>query len=68
MSEIRDRFIKSLDLSPTGIISVVRELNTLLQQCDYPLWKHLEAHGVDPRFYSFRWLTLMLSQGNIQPH
>ena len=22
-----------------------------------------ERNGVDPRFYSFRWLTLMLSQG-----
>jgi hypothetical protein len=36
-----DRFIKSLDLSPSGIISVVREVNSLLQQVDFQLWSHL---------------------------
>ena len=62
MSEIRDRFIKSLDSAPTGILAVVASLNDLLKDCDYDLWKHLEEIGVDPRFYSFRWLTLLLSQ------
>lgn len=62
MSEIRDRFIKSLDSGPTGILAVVAQLNSLLKQCDHQLWAHLEQCGVDPRFYSFRWLTLLLSQ------
>lgn len=62
MSHMRDRFIKSLDLAPTGVLSVIANLNGLLSKIDYPLWAHLNAISVDPRFYSFRWLTLMLSQ------
>ncbi len=62
MAEFRDRFIKTLDSSASGIIAVVRELNELLCRVDRQLWQHLEDGGVDPRFYSFRWLTLMLSQ------
>ena len=62
MSEVRDRFIKSLDSSSTGILAVVKELNLFLKELDEELWIHLENNGVDPRFYSFRWLTLLLSQ------
>lgn len=54
---------RPLRTSCSGVIASVNELNCLLEQCDYRLWQHLEANEVDPRFYSFRWLTLMLSQG-----
>ena len=48
--------------SPSPLL-LFSELNDLLQSVDYELWKHLDMLGVDPRFYSFRWITLMLSQG-----
>ena len=62
MSELRDRFIRSLDTSETGAMATVRKLNDRLKVIDFELWKHLESVEVDPRFYSFRWLTLLLSQ------
>ena len=62
MSDIRDRFIKSLDSSPSGVLAVVKLINTYLHDLDPELWAHLEAEKVDPRFYSFRWITLLLSQ------
>ena len=62
MSDIRDRFIKSLDSSPSGVLAVVKLINSYLHDLDPQLWAHLEAEKVDPRFYSFRWITLLLSQ------
>ena len=62
MAHMRDRFIKSLDMSPTGVLNVIANLNKLLQRIDFQLWSHLQEIQVDPRFYSFRWLTLILSQ------
>ena len=62
MSDIRDRFIKSLDSSPSGVLAVVKLINSYLQQLDPVLWAHLEAEKVNPQFYSFRWITLLLSQ------
>jgi len=62
MSDIRDRFIKSLDSSPSGVLAVVKLINSYLQQLDPQLWAHLETEKVNPQFYSFRWITLLLSQ------
>ena len=62
MSDVRDRFIKSLDHSPSGVLAVVKHLNSMLKDCDEELWRHLDEEKVDPRFYSFRWITLLLSQ------
>jgi len=62
MSHLRDRFIKSLDLSPTGVLHSIAHLNNLVRRMDYAVHQHLQQLGVDPRFYSFRWLTLLLSQ------
>ena len=62
MSDIRDRFIKSLDSSPSGVLAVVKLINSYLHDLDPELWAHLEQEKVDPRFYSFRWITLLLSQ------
>jgi len=62
MSHMRDRFIKALDLSPTGVLNTIAHVNSLLKRVDHQLWQHLQSLGVDPRFYSFRWLTLILSQ------
>ena len=62
MSEVRDRFIKSLDHSDSGVLAVVDRLNKTFREVDPDLWAHLDKSGVDPRFYSFRWLTLLVSQ------
>jgi hypothetical protein len=62
MAEVRDRFIKSLDHSDSGVLAVVERLNKRVRAVDPDLWAHLDKCGVDPRFYSFRWLTLLVSQ------
>jgi hypothetical protein len=37
-------------------------LNELLKRKHPGLWQNLEDKQLDPQFYSFRWLTLLLSQ------
>ena len=34
----------------------------MLKEVDELLWKRLEELEIKPQYYSFRWLTLMLSQ------
>ena len=67
MSYIRDRFIKSLDNSPTGVIAAVNKVDCTLKDLDYRTWLHLDKLNIDPKYYSFRWLTLLLSQELILP-
>ncbi|XP_055349235.1 TBC1 domain family member 13-like [Paramacrobiotus metropolitanus] len=62
MGEIRDRFIKHLDESASGIVSSMNRLMELLKQTDRVLWAWLEELDLKPQYYSFRWLTLLLSQ------
>jgi hypothetical protein len=38
------------------------KLNELLKRKHPELWQNLEDKQMDPQFYSFRWLTLLLSQ------
>lgn len=62
MSEIRDFFIKTLDESATGIGSMMKRLMNLLQEHDFNLWQRLQMQDIKPQYYSFRWITLLLSQ------
>ncbi len=62
MSEIRDNFQKTLDQSELGVLAQIRQLNVLLRSKDAELWQDLEDKNMNPQFYSFRWLTLLLSQ------
>lgn len=62
MSEIMNNFIKTLDKSNVGIVHQIHQLSTLLSEKDPELWENLESKGLNPQFYSFRWLTLLLSQ------
>jgi hypothetical protein len=62
MAEIRDNFCKSLDSSDMGIVNRIHQLNELLKKKDLELWQDLENKKLNPQFYSFRWLTLLLSQ------
>jgi len=62
MSEIMNNFCTSLDHSEMGIKGQMEILNQLLKKKDLLLWKHLESIQLDPQYYSFRWITLLLSQ------
>lgn len=62
MSEIRDFFIKTLDDTSVGIGSTMVQLMNILQDRDLELWKSLDEQDLKPEFYSFRWITVLLSQ------
>ncbi|GAU94713.1 hypothetical protein RvY_06437-2 [Ramazzottius varieornatus] len=62
MAEIRDRFIKHLDDSSSGIISSMNRLMGMLKEADEVLWKRLMELDVKPQYFSFRWLMVLLSQ------
>lgn len=62
MSEIRDFFIKTLDESEGGIKQKMATLSTMLKEKDLDVWTRLKEQELYPQYYSFRWLTLLLSQ------
>ncbi|XP_076352162.1 TBC1 domain family member 13 [Tachypleus tridentatus] len=62
MAEIRDFFIKTLDDSESGIGSMMTKLFEMLQRYDYTLWLKLNQQEIRPQYFSFRWITLLLSQ------
>lgn len=62
MSEIRDFFIKTLDESEGGIKQKMTKLSVLLKEKDVEVWNRLRDQELYPQYYSFRWLTLILSQ------
>lgn len=67
MSEIRDFFIKTLDESEGGIKQKMALLSSMLKEKDYEVWNRLKEQELYPQYYSFRWLTLMLSQEFLLP-
>lgn len=62
MSEIRDFFIKTLDEADGGINNMMSRLLTQLQHSDIDIWLTFKQQDLKPQYYSFRWLTLLLSQ------
>jgi hypothetical protein len=63
LSDFRDHFCQQLDNSAVGIRSTISQLNALLRRQDEELWRHLEyTSKVNPQFYAFRWITLLLTQ------
>ncbi|KAF1887821.1 hypothetical protein Lal_00023829 [Lupinus albus] len=63
MSGFRDNFVQQLDNSVVGIRSTITRLSQLLREHDEELWRHLELTSkVNPQFYAFRWITLLLTQ------
>ena len=63
MSDQKDLFVPTLDHDPdSGIIGKVKAMNLLLKELDYPVYQRLETNGVDPTFYSLRWIMLLLAQ------
>ncbi|CAD7701863.1 unnamed protein product [Ostreobium quekettii] len=63
LGEFRDHFVKQLDNSQIGIKATIQRFSQLLKRNDEELWRHLEYESkVDPQYYSFRWITLLLTQ------
>ncbi|URD84136.1 TBC [Musa troglodytarum] len=63
LSGFRDNFCQKLDNSVVGIRSTISKLSELLKKHDGELWRHLEiTTKVNPQFYAFRWITLLLTQ------
>ncbi|GAB4851888.1 hypothetical protein Ancab_031287 [Ancistrocladus abbreviatus] len=63
LSGFRDNFCQQLDNSVVGIRSTITKLSQLLKEHDEELWRHLEVMcKVNPQFYAFRWITLLLTQ------
>ncbi|XP_060212753.1 uncharacterized protein LOC132640254 [Lycium barbarum] len=63
LSGMRDNFCQQLDNSVVGIRATITRLSQLLKEHDEELWRHLEVTtNVNPQFYAFRWITLLLTQ------
>ncbi|KAL0403615.1 UNVERIFIED_CONTAM: TBC1 domain family member 13 [Sesamum radiatum] len=63
LSGFRDNFFQQLDNSVVGIRATITRLSRLLKEHDEELWRHLEmTTKVNPQFYAFRWITLLLTQ------
>uniref|UniRef100_A0A7E4W6M4 TBC1 domain family member 13 n=1 Tax=Panagrellus redivivus TaxID=6233 RepID=A0A7E4W6M4_PANRE len=63
MSEVKDNFIKKLDKSNCGIEIVINKFHERLAVQDPALYHHIaETQQIQPQFYVFRWILLLLSQ------
>ncbi|KAM3353452.1 hypothetical protein ACQJBY_024554 [Aegilops geniculata] len=63
LSGLRDNFCQKLDNSAVGIRGTLSKLSQLLKKYDGELQHHLEiTTEVNPQFYAFRWITLLLTQ------
>ncbi|GAQ80933.1 GTPase-activating protein [Klebsormidium nitens] len=63
LSDFRDHFCQQLDNSEVGIRATITRLSNLLKQRDEELWLHLNVKiQINPQFYAFRWITLLLTQ------
>ena len=65
---IKDNFCRELDFDKdTGVSSTLYAFHRLLDVADPELGKHLDDISLQPEFYAFRWLTLLLSQEFMLP-
>lgn len=62
MSEIRDFFIKTLDETDHGINKMMNKMIARLKVFNRDIWARFQQLDLKPQFYSFRWITLLLSQ------
>ncbi|RLN25076.1 TBC1 domain family member 13-like [Panicum miliaceum] len=63
LSGFRDNFCQKLDNSAVGIRGTLAKLSQLVAKYDAELQHHLEiTTEVNPQFYAFRWITLLLTQ------
>lgn len=62
VTEMRDVFVPDLDTADTGIQGRILNMMQLLSLHDPEVRCHLDDIGIDPTFYSIRWLTTLLSR------
>ena len=62
MTEIGDNFCKAMDHTQYGIQAMMSQLMSKLQRGDPELHENLVQKNIDPHYFSFRWITLLLSQ------
>ena len=62
VTEMRDVFVPDLDMADTGIQGRISNMMQLLSLHDPEVRCHLQDIGIDPTFYSIRWLTTLLSR------
>ena len=62
MTEIGDNFCKAMDHTQYGIQAMMTKLMNKLQRGDPELYGNLIQKDIDPHYFSFRWITLLLSQ------
>jgi len=62
MSDIRDFFIKTLDEAESGINGMMLRFYRKIKFMDAKVEARLVDQDIKPQYFSFRWLTLMLSQ------
>lgn len=67
MVEMRDVFVPDLDEADTGIHGRISNMIALLSLHDPEVRCHLDEIGIDPSFYSVRWLTTLLSREFLLP-
>jgi len=67
MVEMRDIFVPDLDEADTGIHGRMSNMLALLSLHDPEVRSHLDESGIDPGFYSIRWLTTLLSREFLLP-
>jgi hypothetical protein len=67
MVEMRDIFVPDLDEADTGIQGRMTNMINLLSLHDPEVRCHLDDCGIDPGFYSIRWLTTLLSREFLLP-
>ena len=67
MLKVRSFFKQEYFTLNKMLTEAIKEKNRLaieaeLQWFDFELFEHLQKNHIDPRFYAFRWLTLLLTQ------
>lgn len=62
MSEIRDSFVRSLDMDSLGLSGKMRTVNELLGRLVPEVGKHLEELGIQPYYYAMKWVMLLFTQ------
>lgn len=62
MSEIQDLFIRNMDDSDSGIKGRINEFMNVLQEHDPDLVAVMRTQGLDPTFFSLRWVTTLMAR------
>lgn len=62
MADFRDLYISKMDNTQTGINGHIKLIWDILNEFDSQVISVLKNQGVDPSFYSLRWITTLLSR------